>query len=83
MPLSAIVFTTFSFEFLLPVIISILVGNIFLQYKKYIFIIIKTNMTLHAQYFKVYYKSSIILYYKSYAILYAIGFMLLLCHRLS
>ena len=73
--ISVIVFTTFSFMFLLPNIISILVGNTFLQYIKiyiyYIFniIIIITNMTLHAQYLKVDYKSSVILYYKSYAIL--------------
>ena len=75
--ISAIVFTTFSFVFLLPVI-SIFVGNPFPQYIKiYIYylyihniiIIIITNMRLHAQYLKVDYKSSIILYYKSYAIL--------------
>ena len=76
--ISAIVFTKFSFVFLLPIIIVILVGNIFLQYIKIniyyfyihnIIIIIITNMTLHAQYLKVDYKSSLILYYKSYAII--------------
>ena len=63
---------------LLPIIIVILVGNIFLQYIKIniyyfyihnIIIIIITNMTSHAQYLKVDYKSSLILYYKSYAII--------------
>ena len=76
-------FTTFSFVFLLPNIISILMGNTFLQFIKiYIYylyihniiIIIITNMTLHAQYLKVDYKSSIILYYKIYAILWLVTY---------
>ena len=48
--------------------ISAIYKNIYLLYIHNIIIII-TNMTLHAQYFKVDYKFSIILYYKSYAIL--------------
>ena len=48
--------------------ISVIYKNIYLLYIHNIIIII-TNITLHTQYLKVYYKSSIILYYKSYAIL--------------
>ena len=49
--------------------ISAIYKNIYLLYIHNIINIIITNITLHAQYLKVDYKSSIILYYKSYAIL--------------
>ena len=49
--------------------ISAIYKNIYLLYIHNIIINLITNMTLHAQYLKVDYKSSIIRYYKNYAIL--------------